>query len=242
MDHLLNHKNRILSLILLLFLAACGGGGNEAQISKVTLTKDESGSRGTTVFAPTDTFYLIVEATGPENTRVKATWTAVNAENVDPNYLIDEIEQTFTGDNTLTFDLVNDAPWPIGDYKVDLALNGEPSQSVTFRVQTPMGQGGDATTVSDVPTDTPSTETATAGPINALDAVKSATIQIEAQGTFIDPEVGTQYNAAGRGSGFIIDPSGIAVTNNHVVTGAALLKVWVGGESTPRNARVLGAS
>ncbi|MEZ4645640.1 MAG: hypothetical protein R3E31_23385 [Chloroflexota bacterium] len=32
--------------------------------------------------------------------------------------------------------------------------------------------------------------------------------------------------------------SGIAVTNNHVVTGAALIKVWVGGESEPRNARV----
>ncbi|HSF80454.1 MAG TPA: S1C family serine protease, partial [Anaerolineales bacterium] len=45
-----------------------------------------------------------------------------------------------------------------------------------------------------------------------------------------------------RGSGFIIDPAGIAVTNNHVVTGAALLKVWVGGESSPRNARVLGVS
>ena len=33
-----------------------------------------------------------------------------------------------------------------------------------------------------------------------------------------------QYNAAGSGSGFIIDQSGIAVTNNHVVTGAALIR------------------
>jgi len=72
--------------------------------------------------------------------------------------------------------------------------------------------------------------------------VPSATIQIEAEGTFTDPEVGTVYNAAGRGSGFIIDPFGIAVTNNHVVTGAALLQVWVGGEDEPRNARVLGVS
>jgi len=38
---------------------------------------------------------------------------------------------------------------------------------------------------------------------------------------------------AGRGSGFFIDPSGIAVTNNHVVTGAALLKVWVPGHDKP---------
>ncbi len=80
------------------------------------------------------------------------------------------------------------------------------------------------------------------GMVSSLDKVKSATIQIEAQGSFVDPELGSVYNVAGRGSGFIIDPSGIAVTNNHVVTGAALLKVWVAGESQPRNARVLGVS
>lgn len=75
-----------------------------------------------------------------------------------------------------------------------------------------------------------------------IDAVREATIQIEAQGTFVDPEFGLLVNSAGRGTGFIIDPSGIAVTNNHVVAGAALLKVWLNGESTPRNARVLGLS
>jgi serine protease Do len=76
----------------------------------------------------------------------------------------------------------------------------------------------------------------------SLDSVEAATIRIEAQGSFVDPEVGEQLNAAGSGSGFIIDPSGIAVTNNHVVTGAATLEVFVGGDDTPRNARVLGVS
>jgi len=79
--------------------------------------------------------------------------------------------------------------------------------------------------------------------VTSLDNVKSATIQIEAQGTFLDPQVGMVVNGAGRGSGFIIDSSGIAVTNNHVVTGAALLKVWVGGNKDKvYNARVLGVS
>ncbi len=80
------------------------------------------------------------------------------------------------------------------------------------------------------------------GAVSSLEGVRQAVVQIEAQGTFIDPEVGLQVNVAGKGSGFIVDPSGIAVTNNHVVTGAALLKVWVAGESEPRNARVLGVS
>jgi serine protease Do len=80
------------------------------------------------------------------------------------------------------------------------------------------------------------------GAINSVDGVKDATIQIEAQGTFVDPQFGLQLNSAGRGSGFIIDPSGIAVTNNHVVAGAALVKVWLGGETNPRNAKVLGLS
>jgi S1-C subfamily serine protease len=80
------------------------------------------------------------------------------------------------------------------------------------------------------------------GAVDSLQNVKNATIQVEAQGTFVDPEVGLMLNSAGRGSGFIFDPSGLAVTNNHVVTGAALLKVWVGGEDEPRNAKVLGVS
>jgi serine protease Do len=93
-----------------------------------------------------------------------------------------------------------------------------------------------------MPTPVPASPTPESKAVSSLQDVKSATVQIEAQGSFVDPEVGLQLNVAGRGSGFIIDESGIAVTNNHVVTGAAFLKVWVAGETEPRNARVLGAS
>jgi serine protease Do len=103
-----------------------------------------------------------------------------------------------------------------------------------------------ATTAPTIPTDTPepepTVEPTTSGAMIGIEQIKKATIQIEAQGSFIDPQMGEMFNAAGRGSGFIIDPEGIAVTNNHVVTGAALIKVWIGGETSPRNARVLGVS
>jgi serine protease Do len=96
---------------------------------------------------------------------------------------------------------------------------------------------------TDAPAGTPASGgPSSSGAVSSVDEVKGATIQIEAVGSFVDPQVGSILNAAGRGSGFIIDPSGIAVTNKHVVAGAALLKVWVGGETEERSAKVLGVS
>ena len=94
--------------------------------------------------------------------------------------------------------------------------------------------------VAPAPTDVPA-PTEPAAMSSFQDAIK-ATVQIVSQGSFMDPEFGMQYNNAGAGSGFIIDPSGIAVTNNHVVTGAAFLQVYIQGYDEPLNARILGVS
>jgi serine protease Do len=92
-------------------------------------------------------------------------------------------------------------------------------------------------------TEAPETEEPDSLAVSSLEGVQNAVIQIEAQGTFVNPDFTVSFNSAGLGSGFIIDPSGLAVTNNHVVTGAALFKVWIGGDrNTTYNARVLGVS
>lgn len=100
-----------------------------------------------------------------------------------------------------------------------------------------------------VPTEAPQVVIVTEAPeevdellVTNLEDVKEAVVQIDATGTFVDPEFGLQVNATGHGTGFIVDPSGIAVTNNHVVTGAGTIKVWMSGESQPRSARLLGYS
>ncbi|MDJ0755805.1 MAG: trypsin-like peptidase domain-containing protein [Ardenticatenaceae bacterium] len=94
------------------------------------------------------------------------------------------------------------------------------------------------------PTDPPppTEEPEPSGLVTSLEEAQNAVVQIVAEGTFMDFDGTTQFNSAGSGTGFIIDPAGIAVTNNHVVTGAALLRVYVPGEDSPRNAKILGVS
>ena len=95
------------------------------------------------------------------------------------------------------------------------------------------------TVASTVPS---TTEAAGSAAISSYSDVQPAVVQIVAQGTFRDPEIGFA-DGSGLGSGFVISPDGLAVTNNHVVAGAATLEVYIGGElDDSYNATVLGVS
>jgi len=91
---------------------------------------------------------------------------------------------------------------------------------------------------------TPETAPGASHPARSFQEAESAVVKILATGTFASLEAGrTVYNGEWIGSGFLIDPSGIAVTNNHVVAGAATLKVYIGGDVQKEfPARVLAAS
>ncbi|MGD9701432.1 MAG: S1C family serine protease [Acidimicrobiia bacterium] len=112
-------------------------------------------------------------------------------------------------------------------------------------------QGSSPIASTAVPATTPSTSVGTPTTVqrptdgtvvSGIDDAQDATIQIVAKGALRDPEVGYSTKV-GSGSGFIIDADGLAVTNNHVVTGAATLEVFIGGDTTKSyNATVVGVS
>jgi S1-C subfamily serine protease len=89
------------------------------------------------------------------------------------------------------------------------------------------------------PSDTPTPEDTLL--VTNIDDAEKATIHIIAEGTVYDPQNGPVAEGV-TGSGFIIDPSGIAITNNHVVTGAARIKVYFSDHEKAYNATILGVS
>ena len=122
-------------LTMLLATAACDFEASTANITGAIMAKDKDGKSQTTVFAPTDVFYAIVTlANAPDDTKVKAVWTAVDVAGVDPNTLITDKEIT-TGLDTITFDLSNNNPWPAGKYKVEIQLNGSTVKTLEFQVK-----------------------------------------------------------------------------------------------------------
>jgi serine protease Do len=109
----------------------------------------------------------------------------------------------------------------------------------TSSTTTPTTEAPVATTAPPPAETTPTTAPAEGGAITSIEDVGGAVVQVLAEGSFRDPVEGTQ-GFAGSGSGFVIDPDGIVVTNNHVVTGAGAVKVVLDDEEIP--AQVLGVS
>jgi len=92
-------------------------------------------------------------------------------------------------------------------------------------------------------TTTPQQESATtlaAEPFSVTD-IQASTVRLIAEGSFVYPFEGA-YLEDGLGSGFLFSSDGHVLTNNHVVTGAAILTAVIGDDPTEYNARILGVS
>lgn len=127
-------KSVFLVALLAALSLACNFSFSTANIEEAKLARDEAGTEQTTVFDQADEFYLVGQlANAPDDTKLKAVWTAVDADGVEPNYQLDEKEVTGGGD--FYFSLSNDQLWPVGAYKVDLYLNEELGRTLEFTVE-----------------------------------------------------------------------------------------------------------
>jgi hypothetical protein len=126
----------IIAALLLIFSLACGFSVSTANIKNAFMAREVDGELvqvGT--YASDEVFLCTADlANSPEDTVVTASWYVVEAEGVDPNFLIEETSIT-SGSNQLFFDLSNNMLWPSGSYRVDLSIGDEVVETVEFQVQ-----------------------------------------------------------------------------------------------------------
>jgi hypothetical protein len=117
---------------------------NEITVEKLVLVKDTGKDfQPVKKFKPTDTFGVLVQLSEAlEGTEVKGVWTAVDAGDLHDKRILEK-KVEFTAEaiknaknpSRVNFTLAHDDPYPAGDYKFDVYLNGQLADSVEFTIE-----------------------------------------------------------------------------------------------------------
>lgn len=117
---------------------ACAFGGGEPSLTNPRMSTNSDGTDTVTVYSSGDAFYAVADLSNVETgSVVDAKWYLVSA----ADYESGEIESsTLTiGDTSLynyvSFELTSTEPWPAGEYKVELYLDGTLAHTINFSVQ-----------------------------------------------------------------------------------------------------------
>jgi hypothetical protein len=135
--------NELIGVVALFLIIGLVSGCSQSPSSEATKVKvtdvdvgrsispDKTIAEKTDSFRPSDTFYVSVRAEGSaNNATLKARWLFQNSQ------LVNESEQTIVphGSAVTEFHISKPDPWPSGDYKVEVSINGSPPVSKTFKV------------------------------------------------------------------------------------------------------------
>jgi len=105
--------------------------------SNFYMATDEAGTNRTTVFSPTDDFYVFFDVSGVDaGANFQSRWYALDIEGEDPNVPFQTIDYPYeSGISNIYFQLTNDEPWPVGNYKVEIYMNDVKVGEQAFSVQ-----------------------------------------------------------------------------------------------------------
>jgi len=112
-------------LALVVSTLACSLGG-EPGVSNVRMATDDTGDTATTVYAPTDPFFVFFDVNAIEpGTSFESRWYVLNYEGQDPNTPFKTIDYSYEEGNTMIyFQLTSDTEWPVSAYRVEIYMAG----------------------------------------------------------------------------------------------------------------------
>ena len=121
-----------------------GDSESEVSVTKMTLVRDAGKDfQPVKKFKPSDIFGVLIQLSeAKEGTKVKGVWTVVDAGgNKDKKILDKSVELTAEGiksakdPSRIDFTLSHDNPYPAGDYKFEVYLNGELADTLEFTIE-----------------------------------------------------------------------------------------------------------
>jgi hypothetical protein len=124
-------------LVLLVVSLACSTLSSAPGASNFYMAKDAEGTNRTNVFSPNDAFFVLFDVSGIDaGTNFESRWYALDLEGQDPNSPVKTINYAYEpGVGNIYFQLTSQDPWPVGNYKVELYMNGSKVGEQTFSVQ-----------------------------------------------------------------------------------------------------------
>ncbi len=136
-------KSKKLSILLavialIISTLACSLGGGEPSLTNPRLSTDSEGVNTTTVYSTSDIFYAVADLSNVETGSViDAKWYLVSAADyeageIESSSLTIEDKSLY---NYVSFELTSTGGWPVGEYKVELYLNGVLAHTMNFSVQ-----------------------------------------------------------------------------------------------------------